>query len=383
MSLEKKDGKIRQHFKNLDKGLIISAILLSVFSCFLIYTIVQNKLLSHVKMNYFYTQVVASAIGVIFMFAVSFVNYKKVSRLWLIFAPVAVFLVLLTFTSLGVTIEGADDRGWLDFGFIQFQPSEVLKLAFLLTFSYHLSRDEENMNKPLHMVLIVLHALFPIGLIILQKDDGTALVFAFMTLFMLISTRVSWRYLLIAVIVIPIFAAIAWQFILGETQKERILILFNPGTDARGLEYQQNLSLAALAAGGLLGKGFSASDYVVVPELYNDFIFSYIGETAGFIGCIATLLVLAFICTRIVIDARKAKDTQGLVICSGTLGMVLCHCIVNIGMALKVMPVIGVPLPFLSAGGTSIVSMYVSIGLVLSTYTHNKKKHRIFYDAED
>ena len=133
----------------------------------------------------------------------------------------------------------------------------------------------------------------------------------------------------------------------------------------------------------MFGKGLNAADYVSVPEIYNDFIFSYIGQTTGFIGCMITLCVLAFVCIRILIDSRKAKDTQGMIICSGVFGMIFFHCIFNIGMVLKVMPVIGVPLPFLSAGGTSVLSMYIAIGLVISTYTHNEKKYRLFYDVKD
>ena len=377
---EKEKNVFRKFFDRLDKGLIIAAIALSVFSCFLIYTIVKNKLISYVGSSYFYTQIVATALGVALLLIVAFFDYKKLSKLWYIYVPISVFLVLLTFTSLGVSIEGADDRGWINIGFLQFQPSEILKLAFLLTFSLHLSKDEANMNKPLHMLLIVLHALIPIGLVVLQGDDGTALVFFFMFAAMILTSKISWKYVLLGCILIPIIAVLAWNFFIGETQKDRILILFNPGTDSRGLEYQQNLGLAALARGGLRGIGFHADDYVIVPELYNDFIFCYIGETLGFFGCIITILVLAFICIRILIDSHKARDTQGYILDAGAFGMIFCHCVINLGMVLKVMPVIGVPLPFVSAGGTSVVSMYIALGLVISTYTHNRQKHRVFFD---
>lgn len=376
-----KKNKFQRFWSKLDKGLFFSAVILSAFSCILILSIVQNQLIDHVGMSYFITQAAASALGIAALLVAAAIDYKKLSKFWIIFAPVSIILVLLTLTSLGVTVEGADDRGWLDLGFMQFQPSEVMKLVFLLTFSLHLSKDEENMNKPLHMLMIVIHAMIPIGLVMLQGDDGTALVFAFMFAAMLLSTNVSWKYILAAAIIIPVLVFLMWTFLMGDTQKGRILILFNPGTDPEGLEYQQDLSLAALSRGGLFGCGFAADDYVVVPELYNDFIFSYIGETTGFIGCIAVMAVLAYMCIRILIDSHRAKDTQGLIICSGTFGMFLCHCICNIGMVLKVMPVIGVPLPFLSAGGTSVVTMYAAIGLVISTYTHNKKKYRLFYDA--
>lgn len=374
------DGK--NFWQKLDKSLVITAIILSVGGCVLIYSIVQNNLIPYVKINYFWTQVIATGLGLIAMLFVAAVDYKKLARWWPILVPISIILVLLTFTSLGIKVEGADDRGWINLGFMQFQPSEFMKLVFLLTFSLHLSKDEENMNKPLHMLLILLHALIPVGLVLLQGDDGTALVFLFMFVCMLLASRISWKYVLIAIILIPIIAIVAWEFLLGDTQKSRILILFHPGSDPENLEYQQNLGLSALAAGGLTGKGLHASDYVVVPELYNDFIFCYLGEVWGYVGCFVCLLLLGYLCFRILFDSHKAKDTQGLVLCSGAFGMFFIHCVCNIGMVLKVMPVIGVPLPFLSAGGTAVVSMYIALGLVVSTYTHNKKKYRVFYDAE-
>lgn len=382
-TLNKKESKTRTFFKKLDKGLLFAAILLSGFSCVLLYSIIQNNVVEHVGMSYFITQAVATTLGIIALLTVAAIDYKKLAKLWFIMAPVAIVLVLLTFTSLGVGVEGTDDKGWLNFGVIQFQPSEIMKLVFLITFSLHLAKDEAKMNKPLHMLLILLHAIIPIGLVILQGDDGTALIFVFMFLFMLMMTKISWKYILAGLVLIPSMIFVYWNFFIGETQKARILILFNQGTDPQGLEYQQNLSLASLAAGKMFGKGLSAGDYVSVPEIYNDFIFSYIGQTTGFIGCIITLLVLAFVCIRILIDSRKAKDTQGMIICSGVFGMIFCHCVFNIGMVIKVLPVIGVPLPFLSAGGTAVLSMYIALGLVISTYTHNEKKYRLFYDIKD
>jgi rod shape determining protein RodA len=377
-----KKNKITEFRKKFDTGLLLSAIALSVFSCILIYSIVKNEILSNVGMSYFTTQVAATVLGIIALIVVSAIDYKKLSKFWFLMVPVAVILILLTFTSLGVTIEGVDDRGWLDFGFIQFQPSEILKLVFLITFSLHLSKDRENMNKPLHMLLIVIHAMIPVGLVLLQGDDGTALIFIFMFAAMLLTSDVSWKYILAAVILIPIAAFVFWQFFIGDVQKERILILFNPGTDPTGLEYQQNLSLAALANGKMFGKGLFSDEFISLPEIYNDFIFAHVGQTTGFVGCVIVLCVVAYMLLRILIDSHKAKDSQGMILCSGVFGMFLCHYFFNLGMVLKVTPVIGVPLPFLSAGGTAIVSMYMALGLVISTYTHNEKKRRFFYDSE-
>ncbi|MDE6131934.1 MAG: FtsW/RodA/SpoVE family cell cycle protein, partial [Oscillospiraceae bacterium] len=133
--------------------------------------------------------------------------------------------------------------------------------------------------------------------------------------------------------------------------------------------------------GQLFGKGLFADEYVSVPEVQNDFIFTYVGQCFGFIGCIALVSVLAFICLKILVDSRIAKDDLGKYICIGVFSMMFIHCVLNLGMVLGVMPVIGVPLPFVSQGGSSMASMFVCIGLVMSTYSHSEKKYRVFYDA--
>ena len=149
-----------------------------------------------------------------------------------------------------------------------------------------------------------------------------------------------------------------------------------------GLEYQQDLSLAALGSGKLFGKGLYGGSYVTVPEMHNDFMFSYVGQVFGFVGSVVVVLILAYICIKILLDSRSTMDSLGKLICLGTFAMLFTHCFMNIGMVLKVMPVIGIPLPFFSAGGTALVSMYVAIGFVLNCITHNNKKYRMFYDHE-
>jgi rod shape determining protein RodA len=322
-------------------------------------------------------------IGITAAIIISFIDYAKLVRMWFIYAPIALILTALVFTSLGYQREGADDIAWLNLGFIQFQPSELLKIAFILTFSYHLSKDEENMNKPSHMLLLCIHGCVPIGLVGLQGDYGTAIVFAFIFGFMIISANISWKYLVAAPFIIAGAVTAAWFLLLSDFHKERILVLFNPGTDPQGIEWQQNLGLAALKSGEIFGKGlFAGNDsYISVPEIHNDFIFAYAGEVFGFVGAVGILIILAYICLKIFADSRIARDRLGRFICMGAFALMFSHCVMNIGMVLKVMPVIGVPLPFLSAGGTAMVSMYIVIGLVLSTYSHRAVTYNVFYDA--
>lgn len=370
---------------SIDAGLLFAVTLCSVISTVLIYSISHNKLLEGVGSSYWRTQLISMGMGLIATVIMSFIDYRKLVKLWFIFAPAALILVGLTFTSLGYQRAGADDQAWIQIGSFSFQPSEVLKLAFILTFAYHLSRDEEEMNKPLHMLLLCIHALVPIGIVGLQGDYGTAIVFVFIFVFMICSAKISWKYLVAGPFVAAAGIAAMWFFALDEFHKKRVTILFHPGTDPENIEYQQDLGLMALKSGKIFGKGLFAksSEYVSVPEMHNDFIFTYAGQVFGFLGSVGILIILTYICLKIFADSRVTRDHLGKFICMGAFGLIFSHCIMNIGMVLKTAPVIGVPLPFMSAGGTAMVSMYTIIGLVLSTYSHRAVNYNVFYDEDD
>lgn len=370
---------------SIDAGLLFAVTLCSVISTLLIYSITENKVLDTVGASYWHTQLLSMIIGIGAAVVLSYIDYHKLVKLWFIYAPVALILVALTFTSLGYRREGADDQAWLQIGAVNLQPSEILKLAFILTFSYHLSRDEEEMNKPLHMLLLILHGAVPIGIVGMQGDYGTAIVFASIFAFMICSAKISWKYLVAAPFILAAGVAGMWFFALSEFHKKRITVLLHPGTDPEGIEYQQDLGLAAMKSGGVFGKGLMSDpdDYISVPEIHNDFIFTYVGQVFGFVGSVGLIIILAYICLKIFGDSRVTKDHLGKFICMGAFGLIFTHCVMNIGMVLKVAPVIGVPLPFLSAGGTAMLSMYAVIGLVLSTYSHRAVNYNVFYEEDE
>lgn len=373
---------ISKFYKRLDKKLLIPVMACSFFSVFLLYSIYKNQILESVGASYYKTQLIAVLLGLGIALIISMIDYHIIAKLWFIYAPVCIILVLLTFTSLGLQREGADDKAWLNLGFTTIQPSEFLKLTFIMTFSYHLSKVQEIMNKPLQVLLLCLHGAIPIMLIVLQGDHGTALVFCVMFVAMIFAAGLSWKYIVAALVISPVAVYVLWTRILSSVQKKRIEILFHPGSDPQGMEWQQNLGKAALGSGQLLGKGFFGKDYVAVPEMHNDFIFAYVGQTTGFLGCMILVAVLAFICIKLISDSRAVKDQLGKLICVGTFAIIFTHCFMNIGMVLVVMPVIGIPLPFLSGGGTAMLSMYAAIGLVMSTYAYKEKKHHVFYDED-
>ncbi|MDE6519487.1 MAG: FtsW/RodA/SpoVE family cell cycle protein [Ruminococcus sp.] len=381
--------KLPANKRPLDIGLIFSVTLCAVIGTLLIFSIASSGVSKvsedkGIGNSYWHTQLASMIIGFILSVLVSRIDYRKLAKLWWIFAPVSLAVVSLTFTSLGITRDGADDRAWILVFGVSVQPSEIMKIAFIMTFSYHLSKVEEDMNKPLNMLFLLIHGGIPIGIVALQGDYGTAIVFAAMFGFMIVSADISWKYLVAAPFVIAGAVAVMWFNFLDNFHKERILILFKPGTDPENIEYQQDLGIAAIQSGGVFGKGLFAgqNEYIYVPELHNDFIFAHAGQVFGFVGLIGILIVLAYICLKIFADSRITRDRLGRFICMGAFGMFFIHCVMNIGMVLKVAPVIGVPLPFISGGGTAMVSMYVIIGLVMSTYSHRIVNYNVFYDED-
>ena len=374
--------KKEHFFKRIDHLLLLMVTVCAGVSVVMLKAMWDRQITNEVDENDWIVQLIALGIGLTGCVIVSAMDYHKLAKFWFLYAPAALGLVALTFTSLGYGREGADDIAWIDLGFIQIQPAEILKLVFLLTFSLHISKVAKRINQPLHLILLGMHAAVPMGIVAIQGDYGTAIVFAAMTVTMLFAAGLSLWYFLGGLVLSPIAVWVLWTYVFGDVHRNRILVLFNPGTDPLGLEYQPDLSIKALKAGGLFGLGLNAEGYVNVPEMHNDFIFAFIGEAFGFVGAVGTVVILSAITLRIFADSRAAKDTMGRTICMGVFAILFTHAVMNIGMVLKVMPVIGVPLPFFSAGGTAMVSMYICIGLVISAYTHNWRKYRVFYDAE-
>ncbi|MGN0643035.1 MAG: FtsW/RodA/SpoVE family cell cycle protein [Huintestinicola sp.] len=374
---------ILQYFRKLDKMLFAAVMGMSAFSVILLYSIVYNGAATITVTSTLYkNQLIAVCGGAVLALILSAADYRKIVKLWVIYAPVSIILVLLTFTSLGVEVESTGDRAWLDLGIGTIQPSELLKITFITTFAFHLSKVGDKINSFGNVILLCLHAAVPLGLILVQGDDGTACVFALIFVIMMFSAGISWKYILPCLCAVPIIVYFVWTRFMKPYQKLRFMVLFDEELDPLGIGYQQRMSKIALGSGQIFGKGFFGEEYVLLPEVQNDFIFTYVGQTCGFIGCITVVAVLTYICMKIIADSRIAKDDLGKYICIGVYAMICVHCILNLGMVFGAMPVIGVPLPFLSQGGTSILSLYIGIGLVMSTYSHSEKKYRVFYEAD-
>lgn len=367
-------------FRKLDKQLFLVTVGCSGFGILLLYSMMINgetQYITNISVSYT-TQLVACLMGLAAALALSLFDYHILAKLWYIYMPVAMGLTLLLFP-LGRGRDGADDINWLDVGPVSIQPSEFLKLAFILSFAYHIYKTQDKFNSPLNILLLLIHGGVPIGVIVIQGDHGTAIVFMCIFAAMLFVGGIKWRYIIAAFACLPVAAILLWNFALQPHHKKRIEILFNPDLDPTGVGNQQRQGKIALGSGQLTGKGLFGGRYSYVTEQHNDFIFSYVGQTVGFIGCVILCIALAYICCRILSNAFGAQDKLGQMICTGVFAQLFSHCILNIGMVLGVMPVIGVPLPFISQGGTAMLTMYIAIGLVFSVHSHSGKNASLLY----
>ena len=320
--------------------------------------------------------------GIFAAMLISAMDYERIYRVWHLIAALGLIPVFLTFF-IGVAPEGTDDKAWLDLGFTTFQPSELLKICFIITFSLHLKKIKPNINKLKYLLPLLIHGLSPVLLIFYQGDYGTALVFAFITLFMMWAGGVSWKYFLLGFSVILATSPFIYFFALGENHRERIISLFDIDADIQGIGYQQWRGRMALANGGFTGQGFLKGDLTqagIVPEGHNDFIFVSIGEEFGFLGCIVVILLLAAICLRCMRIARICSNDGGKYICVGFFAMLFAQSFINLGMCTSILPVIGVTLPFFSAGGTSLFCLFLGVGLVLNVYRHRNSRTIYLHD---
>ena len=373
--LSKTVRSIIQYFKNTNLMLLLFCSLATGYGLVLVYSAAHA---AGVGAAGFRTQFIVFAIGTVFAIAISLIDYRTICSLWPVWAGIAIILVLLTFTPLGLNATGTDDTAWLKVPIIgTFQPSELLKIAYIITFSLHLHKVSDHVNHPLTLTLLGVHAMLPISLIFLQGDDGTALVFIFITLIMLFAAGLHWGYILGGLTAFVAIIPVVWNF-MDESKKGRFLCLLFVEEYAQTSGWQQMQGITAIGSGQLTGVGYLNGNGFFARN--NDFIFTVAGEEFGFLGSILLLLILALVVWALWRGARKAYDDVGTFLCIGILAMIASQSVINIGMNLRLLPVIGNTLPFFSAGGSSLLTLYFAVGVALSV-THTTKlqsRHSLF-----
>lgn len=365
-------SKIADFFRETDKLMLFLCIFASLFGSVAVFSATRHL----DTMRPFLVQLIGLFGGTIAAIVISLFDFDTLMRRWYLIAAIGLIPVILTFF-IGFAPKGTDDKAWLDLGFTTFQPSELLKISFIITFATHIDRIKDGINKPKNLLPLCIHGAIPVALIHFQGDDGTALVFAIMVVCMLCAAGVSWKYFVSALVTVIAATPLIYFLIMNDEQRIRIKTLFDIESDIQGATFQQYRGRMALANGGLFGQGLFKGTLTQnggVPEGQNDFIFVSIGEELGFIGCLLVLVLLGVVCFRCLNIARLCRKQSGKIICVGFFGMMFAQILINIGMCVALLPVIGVTLPFFSAGGTSLLCIFMGVGLVLGVYMHRNTR---------
>ena len=295
-------------------------------------------------------------------------------RLWLRYAYViymASFVLLV-----GVELAGEIGMGatrWINLGFFQFQPSEVMKIALVLALArYFHGVPLEDVNRPRHLGIPLLLVMAPAGLVLRQPDLGTALMLVMIGGAVLVTTGIRlWKFALaggVALAAVPV----AWQFLRGY-QKQRVLTFLNPETDPLGAGYHIIQSKIALGSGGLFGKGFlqgTQSHLNFLPEKQTDFIFTMLAEEFGLFGGLGLLGLYALIIGWGIAIALRSRSQFGRLLAMGLTSTFFLYVFINIAMVMGLIPVVGVPLPLISYGGTAMLSLMLGFGLIICVFLH-------------
>ena len=320
--------------------------------------------------------IVAAVMGIIGALIISAIDYELITKLWPIIGAVCVGLMIITLIFGVAPEERPDSKCWLKFGSVFFQTSELVKIGYVITFSMHLEAIKDRINDLKALIPLAIHAVIPIGLVVLTGDMGSALVFIFMTIAMLYFAGLHIGFFAAGGILAVAASPLVWMFVFSEYQRTRFLALFRP-EEFVDEAYQQLKGLNALGSGGFFGQGLFKGTYTqngIVPEQENDMIFTAVGEETGFFGCLIALALLFFICFEMIRIGKNTREFSTQLICYGMASIIAAQVIINIGMVLMLLPVIGITLPFFSAGGSSTLCLYIGVGLVFSIYRFNRSR---------
>ena len=360
----------KRELKNVEWGVLIIAIILTIIGLVALFSATQNT-----EYDEFKKQIVWFIVSLIIMLVFMLIDYETLARISPFFY--GGFIILLIAVLFTKPINGA--TSWFNIGSFSFQPAEFAKIFVVLFLSMIITRiqakGKQEINRPLKLLIIFAALAVPLLLIIKQPDYGTAMAFIVATALMLFAAGIDKRYIIAVIALIAIAIPLLYNFVLPEHAKKRIDIFLNPESEPRGAGYNIIQSKLAIGAGGLTGMGLLKGNQTQLGFLYpktTDFIFSVIGEEMGFVVAGGVILFI----TKIIYIAKTAKDNTGTLIAAGIAGIFIFHMIENIGMVMGLLPITGVPLPFISYGGSSMITNYIMIGILLNI--SGKRQKTIF-----
>ena len=362
--------RFMEAFRKGDLVLLLLCVVATAFGCLMIASSTAGY--SEGSLRYLLVQIGASFAGIAAYVGISSVDtdFFSENRRWLVAINTLLLFMLIPF---GVEVNG--NRSWLDFPFLPFniQVAEICKITFILILASVMASHQNHMSN----YKSVGHMVFHLGLlfflsVLLSNDMGVSLIFVFIFAGMAFSGGVSLLWFGAAVAGLAAVAPFLWA-VMPQYRRDRILVLFDPSLDPYGTGplYHSIRAMRSLTGGALTGQGLFQGNRTQSGALYaqhTDFIFAAIGEEMGFVGCILVLVLMALIIGRCIWVGIRSQDTLRRMVCFGAASALIFQVIINIGMCIGVMPVIGLTLPFISYGGSSIITLYVMLGLVSGVY---------------
>lgn len=350
----------RRFWRDFDWSLFLVALLLCVVGLVEIYSSTLNM-----GPNFFLRQLIWVGFGIVLLFVVAAIDYHLLAENILLLYSGAV-LLLVAVLIFGETISGS--KSWFGLGSLGLQPSEIAKIVVVIALaSYLAALDKEHMTFPQIAKLLAIWGL-PVVLVVLQPDLGTAITFIPILAFGILVRGVRPTALLCGLIIGALLLPLSW-FVLEDYQQDRIVTFLQPESDPLGNGYQIIQSKIAIGSGGFWGRGLfdgTQNQLGFLPTRHTDFIFSVVAEEFGFMGVVVTLGLFLALVLRALSSAFNPRDTLGLFIVVGIVGLFAFHIVLNVGMVIGFTPITGIPLPFLSYGGSSMVTAFVGLGLIIS-----------------
>ena len=361
----------KRELKNTEWSIVIIAIILSIIGLVALFSATQET-----EHEEFYKQCIWLGISIVVVIIVMLIDYEFLIKI----SPFTygLFIILLIGVLFTKPINGASS--WFDIGGFSFQPGEFAKIFVFLFLTFGMrkvqERNKQEINRPTRLLILLAIVGLPILLIIKQPDYGTAAAFIVATIMMLIVGGIDKKYIIVSVILVIVSVPIIYNFILPEHAKTRIDIFLNPESDPRGAGYNIIQSKIAIGAGGLTGMGILKGNQTQLGYLYpktTDFIFAVIGEEMGFIVSAVVIICYVILIVKGFFIAKTSKDEAGTLIAAGITGVFLFHVVENIGMVMGLLPITGVPLPFVSYGGSSLITNFICIGILLNISSKRQK----------
>lgn len=332
----------------------------------------------------FEKQLLWVVVGLICMFVIASIDVRFLRESRFVVAAYICSLALLILVLIfGKTIKGA--KSWFDFGGFSFQPTDVVKLLVVVVLAKYFSRRHVAIGQLKHLLISALYVLIPISLIMLQPDFGSAMVIAILWLGMALVAGISRKHILVVLGAGILVFVVSWLFLFKPYQKARITSFVNPTSDIRGSGYNAYQSVIAVGSGGALGKGFgygTQSRLNFLPEYQTDFVFAAFSEEWGLFGSFLILFCFCFLLWRLKVHAARGASNFETLFCVGYMLLIFGHVVVNIGMNIGIMPVTGIPLPFMSYGGSHLLGEFIALGIVLSMTRYERAMHRSDIDKE-